>query len=266
MKFKEIIESPINDLEIIGDLKNAKYKQFEQPDWDLLNSQKGVQKIRKQFEKTPFIFNFYIIFDQNKSNSVEKISSSIRPNKDEIYIIYSNNATAKDNYVPMNGWILAHRIVHVLQANYNETSNFFKKLNSFYFSKIYKIYDYCSGSSNWRNHHDPTDFHPLQISDFTNVISNLILTTKGARDNKIRNSLDPLGEVLAQYLLVGKIKLNKVNNWDFDKISDDSRYISLADIVKNKDKINNIIDDLDENLTQMVEELFNNLKGKVLHF
>jgi len=180
-------------------------------DYDLVPLKNKI-KIYKDFSNCPYKFKFIIYVDY-KTDFTEKHkfireNFSDKINSNEIAICYTSNFTTKYNYIPMTSWILAHRIVHGLQMQIKPQED---KL----FNRINGIIPAFSSEKEFNN-------GSLSACEQILFPVNILFTMRSARFASIHNTLDVFAEALAQYIICGFVKFNRIENWDmkrFDLLS-----------------------------------------------
>lgn len=186
----------------------------------MLTSRKSVEKIKRQWENTPYDFDLYFVNDKrvNKSEfreigekSLEFVRDKLKitpeeipdPSEDRITVIYTGNFG--DARYMASGWILAHRFGHALNRSRDSsgwawkdfTDNLLKKF-TYLLKEVYGI-DIVSGFP----------YRESRISEkILKFAAQQIGTMKSARDNKLNNWYEFAYELLAQYMLTGKIQFN----------------------------------------------------------
>jgi hypothetical protein len=128
------------------------------------------------------------------------------PDENTITIIYTSN-TGAERYMA-SGWILAHRLGHAFARGrgipaekWQEFINYLRKriadvLKEVYGIDVYsKLYDFKGNS---------------ERDKILKYVAQQLGTMKSARDNKMRSWYEFAYELLAQYLLTGKIKFNEL--------------------------------------------------------
>ena len=217
-----IEEMPIQQFKRVGDWERR--SSFSNAvDRKLLTSPKAVEKIHKQWEKTPFVFDMYLVNDPrvNKSEFRErglvdmsfvrnemKLTPEEIPdeNEDAITIIFTNNVGA-ERYMA-SGWILAHRLGHALQRGNGSAALAWKdlttRLRGIFANMLNDVYgiDVKSSAFNYGGN---------ALKDkILKYVAQQVGTMKSARDEKLRNWYEFAYELLAQYLLTGEIKFKEL--------------------------------------------------------
>ena len=216
---KEIDEMAIRQFKTVGDW--GRRSSFGDVDRKILTSPRGVEKIKRQWEKTPFDFDMYLVNDPrvNKSQFREvglvdmsfvrdnmKLTADEIPDPDgnTITIIYTSN-TGAERYMS-SGWILAHRLGHALARGRGfpaeKWQEFIKDLRKRIADILKEVYGIDVYSKTY-------DFQGNAGRDkILKYVAQQLGTMKSARDNKMRNWYEFAYELLAQYLLTGKITFN----------------------------------------------------------
>lgn len=217
----EFDEMAIRQFKTVGDW--TKGSSFRDPiDRKLLTSPRGVEKIRRQWEKTPFDFDIYLVNDRrvNKPEfrevgevDLEFVRDELQltpeevpdPDRNSITVIYTSNTG--DQRKMATGWILAHRLGHALRRGNGSTSrhwNYFannlRKRIADFVQRVYNI-DVAEFGRYGRG-------NVAEKDKLLKYIARQIGTFKSARDNKLRDWYELPYELLAQYMITGKIKFN----------------------------------------------------------
>lgn len=220
MRYRELIEAPIADFQVVNKETEKYYNDFDKSDEGILNSQKGVQKIMNAFAKTPFEFNIYVVmrptegiwgqsFEQTQADAKEFLRDQIGAEvqtEGRITCIYLSNVTAKTNRMPMNAWTIAHRIIHMMQTSPKDQENDILHFERTFWQNMVKVAD---ASTDMRPHFTGNMLQMAYPESGMVNFANCLMTQKSARDGRMTNPLDVGGEALAQYLLTGSIRLNR---------------------------------------------------------
>lgn len=180
---------------------------------DLFQNQKGMDRIRKAFEKTNENFRFHII---PRYRNYCDLKRAVRADPDAITVIFSNNV-AYDHH-PLTAWMLAHRISHAIQT---KGIMKFQSLIEEFLNELIDIYNYTESD---RIHLtgkgiEITPTSLISVLPFEKFINSL-LTMKSARNEVIgqRFGIDCFGELLAQYIITGKVRFNRLERYGIDVI------------------------------------------------
>lgn len=211
----ELTEAPITDFTHVGDWeKNSSYTA---QDRKLLTNPKALTKIKAMW-KYPEEVDYNIILVNNAEarnwtevgavtderlkqmfpKTYDELKKTIRG--DQVNIIYTNNKG--DQRVPMTGWIMAHRLGHVMDRG--KDSFFFKEATLVldrYISDLMDDYGLRRNSIDWSK-------HKALMSTTSRTLLQDICTFKSARDKKLRNSYEAVHELFAQYIVTGSVRFN----------------------------------------------------------
>ena len=274
---------PISELKVFNGTVPY-YRLFPETDHRLLNSEKAIAKIKRVFARVPYNFNLYLMLDNQESyktyDSNESIIGSMNTD-DHISMIYTHDYTG--NYHPMTAWILAHRMIHAIH-----NTNIMEPV---IFEEIHKIFNYIKNPSIpevvlcndylRRTGYNPRSYDTDGDADrHITKFSNIILTMKSARDNNIKNSLDIGAEIFAQYVITGKVRLNRFVQWDTNIVKqynewDKSVYATPLTPIKNHQyirsdfnqlEIDTIIGEAEEKMNLICEKQISLLIGKIIQF
>jgi hypothetical protein len=195
-------------LGVHGDKNNcvSKGAGWSNADVALLHSEAGLAKIHRQFDVTPFKFNInihlgtYLVHAEGDRlrGDVIRPDELIRP--DCVNLCHTTNVTGP-NAMPMNAWTMVHRMAHAIQAG-GQVSEYNL------ISEIGEGYKHMTGEEPKLERGRINGFgkHP-------NALLIMLCTMRSARMGMLENDLDFLGELLAQYVITGKIKLLRVEDW-----------------------------------------------------
>jgi hypothetical protein len=266
-----VTEAPIRDFEYETggaperfDPKKGK-GGFRAQDRKLLMNPKAVEKIKKQWEKTPFNFDIYLLQIAALNKPEYREHGLVKPGSDvalairlglagmsmEDYERKTAEATPGEkeefeaslpmvpypddgitllfngNYgvdkVPLTGWMMAHRLSHAVQRpewsgrrtrRMPEYENFVRSVNNM-FREIVRPYgagEKLSKYEPWPLEENVWDQYGrgerMKAERTYAYIANQIGTMKSARDNRIDRIGEFYHELIAQYLLTGKITFN----------------------------------------------------------
>jgi len=215
-------EMAIQQFKTVGDW--SKRSSFSHPvDRALLTSPKAVEKIKRQWENTPYDFDLYFVNDKRVNNPafrevgykhLDFVRNILQitpeeipdPSDDRITIIYTGNFG--DERYMASGWILAHRFGHAISRSDNSTvgdlwRKFIKNLADIFKDILSKVYN-IEVDLNMRGNYSQINKNQKILKFAAQQIG----TMKSARENNLRNWYEFAYELLAQYLISGKIKFN----------------------------------------------------------
>ena len=277
MRLYELLETPITSWEVDPDLEKREKEMIskfhgydrEQKHWpdvdkEIIRNPETIKKIKNSFLKTPANFNLFFwqstepdydkylergLIDmawvkkemsQNVVDYLEKTNTS-----NAINIIMTNNI-ADPNYIPIkNGWMLAHRIAHVLVGGHKPPQTAYEI--NYTFEKFIRIVVTKYYGFEW---HDNPAIEMEYLDAFGKEIAYSIATMKSARSKKLNTYWEWMYETLVQYLLTGNIKFNPLPKM----LSDEP--------LKKDGKI--ILKRFENKLKVLFDQLLEEAKGKVL--
>jgi len=211
MNFKDFInESPVTNFELMGQWgPEAKRKYgYNTQDSGILENPKAVEKIHKHWSNSKSNFEFYFLRSFKASKHVEvgqvtpewvkeNLEVDIKPKEDSITVIFTNNTGAEK--IPMTAWSMAHRLGHAIRRD----KTFERHFNEEVRRDFDEILQYVYGISTDRYNTLRPDYEKQRKAIFLAVG-----TMKSARNNILRNSDEFVYELLAQYIISGKITFN----------------------------------------------------------
>ena len=221
----DVDEMAIQQFKTVGDWDRR--SSFGDIDRKLLTSPKGVEKIRRQWENTPYNFDMYLVNDPriNKSRfrevgivNMDFVRDEMGitpkeipdPDRNTITIIYTSN-TGAERYMA-SGWILAHRLGHAIARGndyiakmWGEFINRLRRRVASILDRVYNIDTYPKRFDFSSRFDSEGERKREKILKY---VAQQLGTMKSARENKIRNWFEFAYELLAQYLLTGSIKFN----------------------------------------------------------
>lgn len=246
----DITETPIEDIRHIGDKSlypdgsspplvvratdQAKFNQgdsFGDTDSKLVQSPKALKKMIKAFSRTPF--RFEIIFQSTKdvivnspgeNNNVDFIALNFAAGIHDSYgavegkpgvirVLILSNLSPIESKMPMTPWTVAHKIGHSFQDH----------------EQLTNLPEISSAVSRAL---DSTDLVPLYR-----------FTMKSARNGKLTNSYERFPEMIAQYLITGKVTIDKTGDNTNDTV---------------------FFSGVENNLNRVLDKLFAGIVGKVM--
>ena len=222
MRYSQISEAPIADLETLGIIPDKGLGSEMATSHRLHNNEKGRAKIFRAFEKTDYIFNFYLVQSEHKEDGkairpfitkglvdkdkVKKYLGKDIDTEGKISILFTNNVSNDDR--PLGAWMLAHRVSHPVQMS-KEGMEIEARISAVLNRVVNAI-----ASTQY------SDRAPIKINmGFRNSstgyyqdIINQLFTMKSARNGIIgdRLDVDGMGELMAQYLITGKVRFNHI--------------------------------------------------------
>lgn len=214
-------EAPVDSFNLVGEWEpNSKPRGYDKASRGILTSPAGVEKIKRLWSKTEQYFDIYMVSTKEGWKYTEvgevdpyfikdKLKLDIPINHDNITIFYTSNKGAEK--IPTTAWTLAHRFGHALRRSgdingnsyeYIQLENMLKKMIHAIAEKIYK--------KNLKVSSYEPDFKKIRnIREIERQVAHALGTFKSARDRNLRNVFEFTNEVIAQYLITGKITFNR---------------------------------------------------------
>lgn len=219
-------EMAIANYKTVGDF-SKRSSISSKVDRDLVTHPKAIEKIKRQWQKTPWEFDIFVINDPrvNKPqfrevgvvdpsfvyNQMKLTPEEIPINPNRITILFTNNVAAEK--IPLTGWTMAHRLGHAMAASGRGRTSSVGMAWDEYTKELRKIFDEIMRDV----YHVETS--PRGRFDFSQdydkklkYVAQELGTMKAARDKKIRSWFEFGYELLAQYFITGHIKLNPLPN------------------------------------------------------
>lgn len=277
-------EVPIRDIERVGTWRGR--GQFRAQDQKLLTSPKAIEKIKRQWEKTPYTFDIYlmnvpalnkpefkeygeVVPGSDLANTISEAIGQPMPNSaDAITILFNGNYGTQK--VPMTGWIMAHRVGHVVSRGGDSSGAGGYSWSSpeawdAYASEVqymlreilqafHRVEDLLRGGQwgmSWDNQ-KKLKYIVQQLGTF-----------RSARQGKLVNFYEFYHELLAQWLITGSIKFNPLPY----SLVTGKRHWGHEDRTSAKDRewldqINEMLPDYAAGIEHKLEQLFDGIVGK----
>lgn len=218
MRLTELFETPIADISLQGKFDDEN-PAFSQVDRGIIQSPKGRDKIMRAFSKTPHVFKVIFRSDNNypydgdnafDNGSVDDIAVKMRAGVHDTYagvvgepgvikVLLLSNFSPLKGKMPLTAWTLAHKIGHAFQ---DEMYN--KGWRHSPYEELVREINAILGLLSTRDADKLPDAvafgYPEELARH--------LTMKSARSGKLDNSFEMFAEVVAQYLIQGKVTFN----------------------------------------------------------
>jgi hypothetical protein len=282
MRYHEITEAPIEDLTHVGDWEKSSSFRHAQ-DRKLLTNPKAIQKITKQWEKTPVDFNVYLVnnADGTRHGEIGEVSQEwleqnlpntapyFKYNPNAVNILYMNNSGSAR--VPMTGWVLAHRLGHALNRYDNKYSSWNGGMRRQFqdftdaLAELYRTvatilndgYGYKDRVPSHERDYDKLRATEGLIAAFYQQIG----TMRSARTGNLRDEREFILELLAQYMLTGRIKFNPIpKSFKYGR----HNYVMFRGPEGDMEYYNGMLEDLADSLEHMFLNLLGSAVGKIL--
>lgn len=152
----------------------------------LFNNPKGREKIEGAFRNTKENFRFFIKPVLTRPGVFDNIRrKGVTPDPDSITVLYTNNVTIDNR--PLTAWCLAHRIGHAIQTEkspYRQPSEIMSIIIDIFKQKGHV--------------------------DLVNDVNDLF-TMRSARNRVLTNGFDFFGELVAQHIISGRVRFNRLD-------------------------------------------------------
>jgi hypothetical protein len=221
-----VTEDGIDNLEFVGNWDSPKNHGWSKADQKILKSPNGVERMKRLWKKVHQPFDVYLAksFQMSKFAEIgrvspefvkDKLGLDIPFNDDNITVIFTNNTGAEK--MPATPWTLAHRFGHALnkvngsgaenpQYEYvrKEVDKLFHEISNFVYRTDLKKLQNPTGYGYYGDNMDGNK----KARQMKKQLATALGTFKSARDKNIRNDSEFINEIIAQYMITGKIVLN----------------------------------------------------------
>lgn len=211
-------EDSVENIEMKGDWDSPKQYGWNRSDTGILKSPRGLEKIKTKWKLEQPV-DIYLVKDKKAKNFVElgevsydfirnQMGLDILPDSDHITIIYTQNTGAEKN--PSTPWTLAHRFGHALARK-----NGMGGKNDLYENIIQEVDRLLIEIANTVYGTDIKGYYRNNPEGYRRIIKirkelgHALGTFKSARDRNLREDFEFVNELIAQYIITGKIKLNR---------------------------------------------------------
>jgi hypothetical protein len=227
MNFQELYDILINEdaienIDIQGDWNDNKLHGYDKASIKMMQNPLQAERIKSKWSKLETPIDLYIVKGKNLHKFYElgrvdyyfvrdKMGLNINHNDDHITLILTNNKG--DEKIPLTPWTIAHRFGHAFAKDtvqkqgsdyfYNQVRGTVEKL----FKEIARIV-YGLKTLDRRVSTGPYSSIITPDRELKKLLAQALGTFKSARDNNIRNSEEFTNELIAQYIITGKIVLN----------------------------------------------------------
>jgi hypothetical protein len=219
-------EAPIDSFNLVGEWEpNSKKRGYDKASRGILTSPAGVEKIKKLWAKTRQDFDVYMVSTKEGWKYTEvgevdpyfirdKLKLDIPINDNNITIFYTSNKGAEK--IPTTAWTLAHRFGHALRRSGDINGNSYEyiQLEMLLKRMIHQIAEKIYRKDLKVSSFEP-DFKKIRkMQELERQVAHALGTFKSARDRNLRNVFEFTNEVVAEYIITGKVVFNR----EFPKI------------------------------------------------
>ena len=287
MNFKEFLinEMPISRYSLMGMNNwkpNAKRAYgYNAQDIGILTNPKAIAKIHKSWKNSKNNWEFYfsrsskawkhIEVGQVSSQWVkENLELDIQPVEDAITIIFTNNRGAEK--IEMTSWLIAHRLGHAIRKE-----DVFKKyfrIESDFKEILKDVYNIDISSMEVRNRNRYYDYgggynRPIENTDkYMKALAYAVGTMRSARQWELRNFYEFQYELVAQYIITGKITFNPLpkslkidNKMAWGRENPTMKYSIIDD--EDFEYWNEVLQNHASTYEQNLDSIFSSLEGKI---
>lgn len=269
---------PITGIKLVGDFSiQGSFRDEREEVLTQFTNPKGVHKAKSMWAAVEQDFNLNILNNQwpqggYKRGGVLAIGyvqgleafkdKDLILSKDAINVVYTNNVAS--DYVPMTGWILAHRMCHAITCRPSYV-NLDRAVHQS-ISEALSSYNLEIKSRDWSGF---TVLDELPRGGYE--LANALLTMKSARERRLRQALELLPELITQYLMKGEITFNTAPEI-LEIVSEEKSFFNydtekmLEKTCINTSEVDAIFAKLRETLRAGIPPMFDDLVGKVLIF
>jgi hypothetical protein len=211
--FREFLmsEMPITNFKLVGQWgpeAKRKYK-YNSQDVGILENPKAVEKIHRSWSNSKNDFELYFVRSFKASKHIEvgrkddqwvkeNLGVDIAAKEGAITVIFTNNTGAEK--IPMTAWAMAHRLGHAIRMDKTFEIYFRKEIDK----DFGEILEYVYGVRT----RPVSDVQ--RIERYRKALFSAVGKMKSARENNLRNSDEFVHELVAQYIITGKIEFNEL--------------------------------------------------------
>lgn len=219
MRFRDFLlnEMPITNFTLKGQWgPDAKRRYgYNAQDTGILENPKAVEKIHRSWSNSKNDFDLWFLRTPKAWKHIEKGEvdekwirdnlgdEEIKAKENVITVVFTNNTGAEK--IPMTAWAMAHRLGHAIRRDptferymTNEIEKDFNEILKYVYG-VELSKDYAWGSS--RSEY-------AKIEKYKKALYSAVGKMKSARENKILRSGEFTHELVAQYIITGKIEFN----------------------------------------------------------
>jgi hypothetical protein len=219
MEFREFLlsEMPITGFQLKGQWgRDAKRRYgYSQQDTGILENPKAVEKIHRSWSNSKNDFELYFVrsFQASKHREAgekdkiwikDNIGIDIDPKQDAITVVFTNNTG--DEKIPMTAWAMAHRLSHAVRMNETFRRHITEELERD--TKEILLYVYGVEERNYWSRDEEYYRNSRTKERYRKALFSAIGKMKSARENRLRNSDEFVHELVAQYIITGRIEFN----------------------------------------------------------
>lgn len=267
------LEMPISNFQLLGqwgpDAK--KLYKYDKKDIGILTNPKSVEKIRRLWSNSKYDFEFYFlrshlgslqreVGSQTPEQVKEKLGIDIQPGEDKITVIFTNNTG--EEKIPMTAWAIAHRLGHAIRQEDIFVDYFSNNIMKDFLKILTEVYHIPQKKQ--------SSILLMAVAHEKELwaLATAIGTMKSARSGKLVNFFEFIHELVAQYIITGKIRFNPLprslvlsKRYAWGKPVFNSRSSRLSD--EELKEYNQVLQNDAANYEQFLDNVFGGLVNKI---
>jgi hypothetical protein len=207
-------EMPISNFRLMGQWgpEAKRGYGYSRQDTGILENPKAVEKIHKSWSNSKNEFDLYFVRsfmaskhreegEKSREWVKENVGVDIVPKEDAITVLFTNNTGAEK--IPMTAWAMAHRLGHAIRLDKTFERYVRQELDRDFKEILFYVYGMEEKASWSAQAHDRT-----MIERYRKALFSSVGKMRSARENRLRNSDEFVHELVAQYVITGKIEFN----------------------------------------------------------
>lgn len=282
MNFKDWLlnEMPISKFQLMGQWgPNAKRAYgYNRQDVGILTNPTAVDKIHRHWSNSKNEFDFYFLRSNKARKQVEvgevspewvkaNLDVDIQPREDAITVIFTQNTGAEK--IPMTAWTIAHRLGHAIRRDQTFDQYFSKELMRDFRELLREIYGIDKQRRPQSYGGYGYGFNPQQDDEKElRALAHAVGTMRSARQGNLRNFFEFTYELVAQWIITGKIKFNPIprslvlrKRMAWGRPANDTRNSRLDDMAH--DEWNEMLQGYADKYEHYLDSVFSGLEGKM---
>ena len=240
-------------------------------DLGILENPNATEKIMKKWSNTKENFEVHFVRSEkaqkhrqvgevSKEWVKEELDFDVQPQPDTITVIFTQNES--DEKVPMTAWTLAHRVGHAIFINKEFLKEFAEKIEKDFLTLLDKVYNISSmigrGSGN-KSEYAPQNM--ILLGKFVQEIG----TMSSARNKRVGNFVEFLFELVAQYIITGKIRFKSLPRTftmpEHESFGEKDEKVKIKN--EKFEKYNARLGNYAKILEKRLDKIFNSLRNKI---
>lgn len=268
----QLNEMPITNMTFQGSWgpKATSGYGYNWQDLGILENPNATEKIMKKWSNTKENFEVHFVRSEkaqkhrqvgevSKEWVKEELDFDVQPQPDTITVIFTQNESAEK--VPMTAWTLAHRVGHAIFINKEFSREFVGKIEKDFLTLLDKVYGVPSRIGRiWGNQLEYRLEDMLLLGKFVQEIG----TMSSARNKRVGNFIEFLFELVAQYIITGKIRfksLPRTFTMPDGGVGEQNAKVKIND--EKFEKYNTRLENYAKILEKRLDKIFNSLRNKI---